>query len=132
IFYTLEEVRVVVEGWRQHYNTVRPPSSLGYRPPAPEAIPWPGSQPRPSFAGHAHGSASERLPPTFKPDRPMGPAIPSSSPATSTCGHTRRVSSSTSRGRASPRRPPRHRCAKVVYVRGANSWLVRNGVHGKR
>jgi len=24
--------------WRQEYNTVRPHSSLGYRPPAPEAI----------------------------------------------------------------------------------------------
>ena len=24
--------------WRQEYNTVRPHSSLGYRPPVPEAI----------------------------------------------------------------------------------------------
>jgi Integrase core domain len=24
--------------WRRHYNAVRPHSSLGYRPPAPEAI----------------------------------------------------------------------------------------------
>ena len=24
--------------WRQEYNTIRPHSSLGYRPPAPEAI----------------------------------------------------------------------------------------------
>ena len=27
-----------VEMWRKHYNTVRPHSSLGYRPPAPETI----------------------------------------------------------------------------------------------
>ena len=38
IFYTLLEARVLVEWWRRHYNTVRPHSSLGYKPPAPEAI----------------------------------------------------------------------------------------------
>jgi putative transposase len=27
---------VLAERWRVHYNTVRPHSSLGYRPPAPE------------------------------------------------------------------------------------------------
>jgi len=48
IFYTLEEARVVIEGWRQHYNTVRPHSSLGYKPPAPEAISWPASHPGPA------------------------------------------------------------------------------------
>ena len=41
IFYSLAEARVVVEGCRRHYNTVRPHSSLGYRPPAPEAVLWP-------------------------------------------------------------------------------------------
>tara|TARA_R110000751_G_C13720117_1_gene475355 strand:+ start:382 stop:1224 length:843 start_codon:yes stop_codon:yes gene_type:complete len=41
IFYSLAEARVVVEGWRGHYNTVRPHSSLGYRPPAPEVLLWP-------------------------------------------------------------------------------------------
>ena len=38
IFYTLKEAKVLIEGWRVHYNTVRPHSALGYRPPAPEAI----------------------------------------------------------------------------------------------
>lgn len=38
IFYTLEEARVLIEQWRQHYNTVRPHSALGYRPPAPVTI----------------------------------------------------------------------------------------------
>jgi len=38
IFYTLEEASVLVERWRIHYNTIRPHSSLGYRPPAPETI----------------------------------------------------------------------------------------------
>jgi putative transposase len=38
IFYTLKEAKVMIERWRQEYNTVRPHSSLGYRPPAPETI----------------------------------------------------------------------------------------------
>jgi putative transposase len=41
IFYTLTEARVLIEMWRRHYNRVRPHSSLGYRPPAPEAAPGP-------------------------------------------------------------------------------------------
>ena len=28
-------VTVVIEQWRNHYNTIRPHSSLDYRPPAP-------------------------------------------------------------------------------------------------
>ena len=44
IFTTLREAQVLIENWRRHYNAVRPHSSLGYRPPAPEAIlpPAPG------------------------------------------------------------------------------------------
>ena len=38
IFYTLKEAKVLIESWRVHYNTVRPHSALGYRPPAPEAV----------------------------------------------------------------------------------------------
>jgi len=38
IFTTLTEARVLIEMWRRQYNQVRPHSSLGYRPPAPEAI----------------------------------------------------------------------------------------------
>ena len=41
ILYTLNEAKIVIETWRRHYNTVRPHSSLGYRPPAPEVIAWP-------------------------------------------------------------------------------------------
>ena len=41
IFDTLLEAKVLIERWRREYNTVRPHSSLGYRPPAPEATqPW--------------------------------------------------------------------------------------------
>ena len=38
IFYTLKEAKVLIERWRYHYNTIRPHSSLGYRPPAPETV----------------------------------------------------------------------------------------------
>ncbi len=41
IFYTLREAQVIIEGWRREYNTFRPHSSLGYRPPVPETIQWP-------------------------------------------------------------------------------------------
>jgi transposase InsO family protein len=36
-FDTVLEAKVLVERWRQDYNTIRPHSALGYRPPAPEA-----------------------------------------------------------------------------------------------
>jgi transposase InsO family protein len=39
--YTLKEAKIVIVAWRRHYNTVRPHSSLGYRPPAPEVLVWP-------------------------------------------------------------------------------------------
>ena len=38
IFFTLTEAQVLIERWRREYNTVRPHSALGYRPPAPSAI----------------------------------------------------------------------------------------------
>jgi len=38
IFYSLREAQIVIEQWRKHYNTKRPHSALGYRPPAPESI----------------------------------------------------------------------------------------------
>ena len=44
IFFTLAEAKVLIEQWRREYNTIRPHSSLGYRPPAPEAI-----RPDPAF-----------------------------------------------------------------------------------
>lgn len=53
IFYTLREAKTVIEAWRHHYNTIRPHSSLGYRPPAPEVfIPArPPSQPGQATSG---------------------------------------------------------------------------------
>ena len=38
IFTSLREAQILIEAWRRHYNTERPHSALGYRPPAPETI----------------------------------------------------------------------------------------------
>lgn len=38
VFYSLREAQILIEKWRRHYNTVRPHSALGYRPPAPERV----------------------------------------------------------------------------------------------
>lgn len=38
IFYSLKEAEILVEQWRIEYNTIRPHSALGYRPPAPKAV----------------------------------------------------------------------------------------------
>ena len=52
VFNTLLEASILIEQWRVHYNTVRPHSSLGYRPPAPEVImlntPMPPGRPGPT------------------------------------------------------------------------------------
>jgi putative transposase len=55
IFYSLHEAKVLIERWRRHYNTIRPHSALGYRPPAPEAV-----LPRP--AGPAYASLRHAQP----------------------------------------------------------------------
>ncbi|MFM8859054.1 MAG: IS3 family transposase [Methylocystis sp.] len=53
IFYSLEEARIVIENWRKDYNTKRPHSSLGYRPPAPESFTpqRPSALPKPAPPG---------------------------------------------------------------------------------
>lgn len=38
LFYTLREAQIIIEKWRIHYNTIRPHSSLGGKPPAPVTI----------------------------------------------------------------------------------------------
>jgi transposase InsO family protein len=53
IFNSLREAQILIESWRRHYNTIRPHSALGYRPPAPEAAVYtptarPAAQPRPA------------------------------------------------------------------------------------
>ena len=38
VFDTLSEAQVLTERWKRVYNSIRPHSSLGYRPPAPESL----------------------------------------------------------------------------------------------
>ena len=38
VFYTLQELQILLEQWRRTYNQIRPHSALGYRPPAPQTI----------------------------------------------------------------------------------------------
>jgi putative transposase len=61
IFYSMKELRVLAERWRRHYNTVRPHSSLGYRPPAPEA--WMINN-----TGHGEVETATRFPLLHTPD----------------------------------------------------------------
>jgi hypothetical protein len=42
IFYTLREAQILTADWRRLYNALRPHSSPGQRPPAPETIVWQG------------------------------------------------------------------------------------------
>jgi hypothetical protein len=56
LFYTLKEAQILVANWRRLYNGVRPHSSRGRRPPAPETILWPGF------------SLTDYAPPVLTPD----------------------------------------------------------------
>lgn len=42
IFDMIYEMKVLLGRWVREYNTIRPNSTLGYRPPAPEAVLWAG------------------------------------------------------------------------------------------
>ena len=59
IFYSLKEAQTVIEAWRRHYNAIRPHSALGYRPPAPEVVPWP---PTPASSPDAPAATSTMVP----------------------------------------------------------------------
>ena len=65
IFYSLKEAQVVIEQWRVHYNTQRPHSSLGYRPPAPAAI-------LAKQQGHGDVENATRFPHPHTPDHDYG------------------------------------------------------------
>ena len=74
VFFSLAEAQVLIEVWRRHYNTVRPHSSLGYRPPAPETIvPRGGSiVPWASAPAHPNHGVRTRRSLTLKLDQPRG------------------------------------------------------------
>ena len=52
---------MLAERWRVHYNTVRPHSSLGYKPPAPET--W-----LTNSKGHGEVETASRFPLLHAPD----------------------------------------------------------------
>lgn len=60
IFYSLAEAKVIIEAWRRYYNTERPHSSLGYKPPAPQAIVMPAT-PRGSALSSAQAIAGKPI-----------------------------------------------------------------------
>lgn len=60
IFYSLAEAKVIIEAWRRYYNTERPHSSLGYKPPAPQAIVMPAT-PRGSAPSSAQAIAGKPI-----------------------------------------------------------------------
>jgi len=62
IFYSMKELRVLAGRWQHHYNTVRPHSSLGYRPPAPSTVLTKASQ------GYGKVESTKRFPLSHTPD----------------------------------------------------------------
>ncbi len=57
---------MIIENWRREYNQLRPHSSLGYRPPAPEAF-----KPMILTLGVALDWGQVRKPKTLKPWLPV-------------------------------------------------------------
>src|SRR6202162_943015 len=64
IFYSLKEAQILTERWRVEYNTERPHSALGYRPPAPQAIL--------AKSGHGDVENKTRFPHLHTPDCDYG------------------------------------------------------------
>lgn len=60
VFYSLKEAQVLIERWRQDYNTVRPHSALGYAAPAPQAMMPPRAAVRPRAITSPPGSRDAR------------------------------------------------------------------------
>lgn len=69
IFYSLKEVQVLAERWKIYYNTERPHSSLGYRPPAATAWHIEAS------LGHGKVESKQRFPLSHAPDCGGGQSI---------------------------------------------------------
>jgi transposase InsO family protein len=65
IFYSLKEAQILTERWRVEYNTERPHSALGYRPPAPQAI-------LPKQPGHGDVENKTRFPHLHTPGDDYG------------------------------------------------------------
>lgn len=64
LFDTLQEAQVLIERWRVHYNTKRPHSALGYRPPAPQT-----SLPKPCVMPYAMLQSPHMVANALKPNQ---------------------------------------------------------------
>ena len=71
IFFSLAEAQVMIEAWRRHFNTVRPHSSLGYRPPAPETTILPGGAIAPWATAPARSESARSPTPTVASEAAM-------------------------------------------------------------
>ena len=68
-FRSRAEAKVVIESWRQHYNDVRPHSSLGYRTPAAFAVEAAPAAPRDAAGRDAAVSGAYAPRPAASPPR---------------------------------------------------------------
>ena len=71
IFFSLAEAQVMIEAWRRHFNTVRPHSSLGYLPPAPETTILPGGGIAPWATAPARSESARSPTPTVVSEAAM-------------------------------------------------------------
>jgi len=72
IFYSLKEAQILIEQWRVEYNTLRPHSALGYRPPAPAAMQSVSVEARSTARGHGNVETAARFPHSHTPDGGCG------------------------------------------------------------
>ena len=71
MFFSLAEAQVMIEAWRRHFNTVRPHSSLGYLPPAPETTILPGGGIAPWATAPARSESARSPTPTVASEAAM-------------------------------------------------------------
>ena len=71
MFFSLAEAQVMIEAWRRHFNAVRPHSSLGYRPPAPETTILPGGAVGPRATAPAPSESARSPTPTVASEAAM-------------------------------------------------------------
>ena len=111
IFYRLAEAKVLIEARRWHYNTVRPHSSLGYRPPAPETA-TPPLPPSGSASLHLPAAMAAQTKCTNDQPRPLRGGRSRTSPY-----RRRRRATTTAANYADDREDRRHRRASEKHCK---------------
>jgi len=69
LFFSLREAEMLIEGWRNEYNQLRPPSSLGYQTPDEFAACTPASAPVYDLRSSLSATKSDRQSPNNQPNR---------------------------------------------------------------